>query len=319
MHLNCTGLSRSGEPTVILEAGASGFSVDWSLVQPQVSTFARVCSYDRSGSAWSDLGQAPHTMRQIVYELHTLLERAGIPAPYVLVGQSLGGRLIRLFASTYTGVVAGMVMVDAGHDDDLLFINGTLQREWETATGNSIPPVKTSTPLRLNELPADAIRQIEAAARRMSASANDPPYDELPAAAQQARTWALSQASHYAANNSAFGGDETAAMRVERLTTDYPLGDMPLVVVTRGEAITTGPQAQEREQERVQQRGDLVRLSRQGKQVIAERSGHHIHIDQPELVVDAIREVVANGTQVTLRIRRHNLKHRVHPTALARL
>src|SRR5438105_8957241 len=86
LHLNCSGKASASQPTAILEAGAGDFSVDWSLVQPAVARFARVCSYDRAGSAWSDLGPRPRTIHQIVWELHTLLAKAGEMPPFVLVG-----------------------------------------------------------------------------------------------------------------------------------------------------------------------------------------------------------------------------------------
>lgn len=73
VHLNCTGSASASQPTIILEAGAGAFSVDWTLVQPEVARFARVCSYDRAGMGWSDLGPRPRTMRQVVWELHTTL------------------------------------------------------------------------------------------------------------------------------------------------------------------------------------------------------------------------------------------------------
>src|SRR5436305_15119662 len=95
LHLNCTGEVRAAQPTVILEAGSGDFSVEWSLVQPGVAEFARVCSYDRAGDGWSDLGPHPRTFRQIVYELHTLLDKAGVKPPLVLVGHSYGGGLVR--------------------------------------------------------------------------------------------------------------------------------------------------------------------------------------------------------------------------------
>ena len=100
LHLSCTGEARPSQPTVILEAGLGDFSVEWSLVQPGVSRFARVCSYDRAGDGWSDIGPHPRTFRQIVYELHTLLERAGVRGPFVLVGHSYGGWLVRQYQST---------------------------------------------------------------------------------------------------------------------------------------------------------------------------------------------------------------------------
>src|SRR5262245_968009 len=93
LHLNGTGAARASQPTVILEAGAGDFSVEWALVQPGVASFARVCSYDRAGDGWSELGPHPRTKRQMVFELRTLLEKAGVKPPYVLVGQSFGGPL----------------------------------------------------------------------------------------------------------------------------------------------------------------------------------------------------------------------------------
>ena len=88
MHINCTGVKSPGRPTIVLEAGSSDFSIDWAYVQPEVGKFARVCSYDRSGSGWSDLGPFPHTLKQIVFELHLLLDKAGESAPLVYVGHS---------------------------------------------------------------------------------------------------------------------------------------------------------------------------------------------------------------------------------------
>jgi pimeloyl-ACP methyl ester carboxylesterase len=93
------------------------FSVEWSLVQPGVAKSARVCSYDRGGDGWSDMGPHPRTFHQIVYELHTLLDKAGITAPLILVGHSYGGWLVRLYGSTYPADVVGMVLVEAGADN----------------------------------------------------------------------------------------------------------------------------------------------------------------------------------------------------------
>src|SRR5574341_1525543 len=98
LHLDCSGKNKKNSPTVVLESGSGDFSFDWSLVQPGVARFTRVCSYDRAGSAWSELGPRPRTMRQVVYELHTALKKAGIKGPYVLAGQSIGGLLVRTFA-----------------------------------------------------------------------------------------------------------------------------------------------------------------------------------------------------------------------------
>src|SRR5262249_10819329 len=108
IHINCSG---KGTPTVVLEAGAGAFSFDWALVQPKVSTFTRVCSYDRACQAWSELGPQPRTALQKVHELHSLLKAARIPGPYVLVGHSAGGFIARQFQAKYPKEVVGIVLV----------------------------------------------------------------------------------------------------------------------------------------------------------------------------------------------------------------
>src|ERR1043165_9432869 len=110
LHIQCVG---SGNPTVVLDAGLSGSSLDWSLVQPELGRTTRVCAYDRAGMGWSDPGPQPRTPRRIADELHTLLTNAGIAGPYVLVGHSLGGKNVRLFALSHPDQVAAMVLVDA--------------------------------------------------------------------------------------------------------------------------------------------------------------------------------------------------------------
>src|SRR5258707_11825602 len=85
LHINCTG---AGSPTVIMEAGPNDSSVIWQLVQPEISRFTRVCSYDRAGFGWSDAPNEPRTSINIANELERLLTRAAVPGPYVLVGRS---------------------------------------------------------------------------------------------------------------------------------------------------------------------------------------------------------------------------------------
>src|SRR5262249_22535137 len=136
VHLNCAGAVSASQTTVILEAGAGGFSVDWSLVQPEVARFARVCSYDRAGLGWCELGPRPRTLRQVVWELHTLLEKAGVRAPYVLIGHSAGAIYARLYTLTYPSDVAGLVFVDSGHEAGAAVLrNGQMVRLVDTASG----------------------------------------------------------------------------------------------------------------------------------------------------------------------------------------
>ena len=125
LHLNCTG---AGSPAVVLESGFPGSSLDWSLVQPVTARFTRVCSYDRAGFGWSEAGKAPRSSQQIAEDLATLLSRANVTAPYVLVGHSLGGLYVRAFASKFPERVAGMVLVDSTHEDQWDF---EPKRFWE--------------------------------------------------------------------------------------------------------------------------------------------------------------------------------------------
>jgi len=113
MHLYRTGNGNS-RPAVVLEAGAGAFSLDWYLVQQEAAKFATVCSYDRAGHAWSELGPHPRTMKQAAYDLRRLLAKAGVPGPYVMVGHSLGISFVRVFATEYPNDVVGMVLVDPG-------------------------------------------------------------------------------------------------------------------------------------------------------------------------------------------------------------
>jgi pimeloyl-ACP methyl ester carboxylesterase len=287
LHLQCTGNARVGQPTVILEAGVGDFSVDWSLVQPGVSRMTRVCSYDRAGSGWSDLGPRPRTRQQIAWELHTLLQKAGVQPPYVLVGHSEGGLLVRTYASTYRSQVAGMVLVDSGDERGALTIrDGKPVAIAETATGDPIPPVKTSEPLRDNEIPERFRTMIETQIKQLAPHANDPPRDKLPVEAQRMRTWSISQVKHHITNDNPSNAEELAALLGQRRQ-KHPFGDLPLIVLTRGLTDAKTPD----EARRIQQ-ADLANLSTAGKQVIAARGGHHIPLDEPDVVIASIRDVL---------------------------
>jgi pimeloyl-ACP methyl ester carboxylesterase len=118
LYLDCRG---SGQPTVVLEAGSGADSATWSAVIDALAATTRTCAYDRAGRARSDPTE-PHTLADASAELHALLTAAGEPAPYLLVGHSLGGAYIRVFASDHRGEVAGLVLVDTFNPD--------LQTDW---------------------------------------------------------------------------------------------------------------------------------------------------------------------------------------------
>jgi pimeloyl-ACP methyl ester carboxylesterase len=110
MHLHCTG---TGSPTVVLEPGQGGASSDSGWVASAVARDSTVCVYDRAGRGWSDGANGPQNAAQIAADLHTLLERAQVPGPYVLAGHSFGGLYVQTFAANYPDQVAGLVLLDS--------------------------------------------------------------------------------------------------------------------------------------------------------------------------------------------------------------
>ena len=110
LHLNCTG---SGSPTVVLEPGQGGVSSDFAWIAPAVARDTTVCVYDRAGRGWSEATDGPQDGAQIAADLHTLLDRAQVPGPYVLAGHSFGGLYVQSFAAQFPDQVAGLVLLDS--------------------------------------------------------------------------------------------------------------------------------------------------------------------------------------------------------------
>ncbi len=293
LHLHCMGSNKEGRPTVVLESGAGDFSFDWSLVQPGISSFTRVCSYDRAGNAWSDLGPQPRSMKQIAYELHTALTKSGNKGPYVLVGQSIGGLLMRTFANLYPKEVAGVVLVDSTHEDNTLFMNGKIQRMRELSQGRTVPPIQTTILPADKTLPPEEKQKLEEFVKQMGPPKINPPFDRLPLRIQEVRLWALAQLQHYVADDDPFWGEEFAEFYAARKAQEYPLGDSPLIVLTRGKrGYPDTAEGRQLDEDRKRMQLDLLKLSRNSKQMVATTSGHHIQLDDPKLVIGAVREVV---------------------------
>ncbi len=294
LHLHCTG---TGNLTVVLEAGAGDFSFDWGLVQPEVARFTRVCSYDRAGMAWSDPGPTPRTMKQEVHELRALLRKAGIRGPYVLVGHSYGGLLARLYARRYRREVVGMVLVDSTDPDTTLGFRGKLVRIREGAKGRPVPPVQTMKSSPPGPLSDEQRKQFEEFRKFLGTPRISAPYDQLPADLQKLDMWARFHPQPEAENP--FWPEELQEMYLETQRQPHPLGDIPLIVLTggkKGGGPPPGISAEEWQrlsEEKWRQKEAQARLSRNGQFILAERSGHQIHLDQPERVIDAIRQVVA--------------------------
>lgn len=250
LHLSCTG---AGAPAVILENGLGGSSAAWGFVQPDVARFTRVCSYDRAGMGYSDLGPSPRTARRIAIELAELVDRSGIGGPVVLVGASSGGFNVRVFASDYPDRVAGLVLVDASHEDQV----------------HEVPRLARFVPL----LSSVGIFRLLGISFGLS-------LGSLPPSTQRfARATRFRAAGYQAAADKITHIRESASeVRASRRKLTIP------VVVATG---ARGDNATWRDLQR-----DQVTLSERGCQILAEQSGHVVAIDQPQVVVDAIRTIV---------------------------
>jgi pimeloyl-ACP methyl ester carboxylesterase len=271
LHLYCTG---RGSPTVVLDAGASSFSIDWALVQPQVAETNRVCSYDRPGSGWSD--PAPFDLRgeEVPRALHAALEAEGEEPPYVLVGHSMGGRFVRLFQRAYPQDVVGMVLIDAEHEDGLFL-------------GIAGRPVAIST---LSDEEFNAAYPTPSSPPQVPEPTPQPAHALLPADMQPIRLWLARRLAN--AMRAARPEAMLASMRSEHAALNllhqidsaepHPLNALPLVVLTRG--LNCGPRWKAWQ-------ADLARLSTNSRQTIVSDSDHEIHQFRPDVVVQAIRDV----------------------------
>jgi pimeloyl-ACP methyl ester carboxylesterase len=243
----------SGAPAVILESGLGGTSFGWGSVQPEIAQFTRVCSYDRAGLGYSDPGPNPRTTRRMANELSVLLDRAGMGEPVVLVGASTGGLIVRLFASERADRAAGLVLVDASHEAQEMEMPGIAP---------FVPLLSSIGAFRLLGvsfgLPADVLE---------------------PSVRDFARATAFRASAYQATANEGVSLPESAAeVRASRRTLT-----IPVVVVTAGRDADPAWRDLQRDQ---------VGLSQQACQIIAEQSSHAIALDEPEVVVDAIRALV---------------------------
>ncbi|HKW00772.1 MAG TPA: alpha/beta hydrolase [Vicinamibacterales bacterium] len=260
LHLWCTG---DGSPAVILDTGLGGTSADWGFVQPDVARFTRVCSYDRAGMGYSDPGPSPRTARRIATELATLLDRGGITGPVVLVGASFAGLDVRVFASDFPERAAGLVLVDASHEDQ----------------EQDVPRIARFVPV----LSAIGVFRVLGVSFGQG-------VELLPSSVQPyARATRFRAAGYQAAADEIIHFPESAS---EAKSSRRTLG-IPVLVVSGGRGANETWRRLQKDQASLSARGCLI---------IAEQSGHLVAVDQPGVVVDAIRTVVetARGHEVPL-------------------
>ena len=258
LHLNCIG---TGSPTVVIEAGLGDWSTGWDVVQEGVSKATRVCTYDRAGWGWSEAGPLPRDAAQFAKELHTLLQKANIPGPYVMVGHSLGGFSVRVFAHEYASEVAGVVLIDSMSPRQFTQSQGGAQSQTDTQSQPfSLPAVLArfgivrllARPLGIMpSVPSEENAYFSRMVRPQSAQALTNESQGMPAA-----------------------GAEAAAVKT--------FGDLPLIVLTA--KLNNIPGWQEWQTE-------LLQLSSNSQQLFAE-SGHNIHFEEPQSAIGAILQMV---------------------------
>jgi pimeloyl-ACP methyl ester carboxylesterase len=253
LHINCTG---TGSPTVVIVSGLGDWSTSWGVVQPEVAKTTRVCTYDRAGLGWSDEGSAPSDAAQFAQELHTLLQNSNVPGPYVMVGHSLGGFIVRIFAHDYVSEVAGVVLVDSMNPKQ---VTESLSNKLALFSSMEAALARVGVARLIVKLPviASSIRPGEEAyyplfSRPGSFQTTAKEYKSLPASGAQAAA-----------------------------VTSF--GDLPLIVLTA--KLNDNPGWPEWQTE-------LLELSSNSQHLFAENSGHVIQDDEPDAAVDAILKMV---------------------------
>ena len=286
LHIDTKG---KGTPAVIMIAGSQAFSLDWALVAPEILRITKVCTYDRPALAFSDPGPMPRTFDQDVYELHTLLKNAGIKPPYILVGHSLGGIIARRFEKKYPDEVKGLVLVDATSEDATLFMYNKIQRLRDLSQNRIIPTIKVKTDT-LTKVPER--KELEDFWKMAGEPKTYAPFDKLPLKFQQARIWAQRQPKVLLADNGIYWAEEFATMYADSL---YSLGNKPVYVLSSGKdafSKETDSTMKAIWLEKLMQKEKMASLSSNSKHIITTKSGHEIHLEEPGLVITAIKEVI---------------------------
>jgi len=287
LHIRCEG---TGGPTVILEAGSTDCSLSWAHVQPDVSTFSRVCAYDRQGYGWSDPVPGPVTAHNVTGKLHTLLFRANISPPYVLVGHSLGGEYVREYAHEYPAEVSGIVLVDPGSEWQMVRTGENFTRQQETAVASAVAG------LRANEQ--------RAADGTFVANLSLVPVDpRLPSYEYHAYQALLATKPSFWEARAVEGESAFSIFRELQRDNITSLGEILLVVIASGHPMGFSPDPVTNDYANAVFRDlqrEIASGSPNGSYRVAENTTHYIQLDRPDIVTGAIRDVVfkVRGTPV---------------------
>ena len=290
LHIRCDG---DGAPTVIFDAALGGSSLSWSLVQPAVARLTQACAYDRGGFGWSDAGPLPRTADRIADELHKLLRAAAIPPPYVLVGHSYGGLVMRFYASRHPNDVAGLVLIEpaipeewtnATDEQRALIARGVrLCRYGATAARRGLAQL-VSALVRFGAL--RAARLVVGLVSRGGLRRDDEgilaPIWKLPPEVRSVLREMWTQPKFFEALGSQIDTIcESAAAVMSAEPANY--SDLPLTVLSSARS----------SEQRLKADSALARRSTRGRHVLAAEGGHWIPLDAPQVVIDAIATMVA--------------------------
>lgn len=279
-----------GGPAVLFEAGIAATNLNWHHIQEHVSHFTATASYDRSGLGWSSPCRTVRTPGNIAVELHAMLQSAGIKPPYILVGHSFGGLIMRRYAATYPEDVAGVLLIDPMRCEEWPPLNPAKQsmvNRGKRLSGFAIPIARfglarlavTSLLWRSGKLSGQLAGAAGAGGRhvlqRVTEEVGKMPREVWPIVAAH---W--SRPGYYAGMRSHV---EAVPETVREMQNADPIREIPVVVLTPGKSTPLSRQC-------------LAKIGDNVRQVIATASAHWIHLDEPELVVDSIREMVMAAT-----------------------
>jgi len=276
----------SGKPTVLFEAGIAATNLNWFHIQKAVSRFAATASYDRGGLGWSSPARTARTPANIAAELHQLLEGAGIKPPYILVGHSFGGLVMGRFALNYPQEVASIVLVDPMRIEEWPPLCPGKQSEIDRGRKLfrfAIPMARiglarlavTSLFLRSGR----TAQQLAGAAGDGGRHVLDRIKDEVGKMPRE--VWPM-VAAHWSRPGSYAGmcsHVEAVPDTVREMHNTEPIRMIPVLVLTPGHSTPLSDE-------------QIGRIGNRVQQVIASKSAHWIHLDQPDLVIDSIRERV---------------------------
>lgn len=277
LHMHVEG---EGTPTVILDSGAGGIGLAWELIRPAIAKVTRVVTYDRAGLGWSDPSPKSRKADVMAEELHAMLVNANIPAPYILVGHSLGGPVARQFAAKYPNEVAGLVMVDSAHEQQMKHFPEAMVKMANSMKG-MMGVMKSMGKLGIFALKPSLI----------AIGDNGKLTKEVVAQMQGVMASSNSHAQALVAESESVYAAETQPVST--------LGDLPLTVISHGQLDANavppslGQQVRDEYEAAWQKlQVEIVSLSTRGRRIVAERSGHNVIFDQPEIVIESILEMI---------------------------